>query len=54
MARPIRETPFLKGKDAERFSKILKENESKKVPQEEYQRALSVYDKVMAKTPKSR
>ena len=29
MATPIKETPILFGKDAERFEKTLKENESK-------------------------
>jgi hypothetical protein len=43
MAIPIKETPILTGKDAERFSKIIKENETKKVPTEDYQRAQEAY-----------
>lgn len=43
MARPIKETPILKGKDAERFSRIIKENETKKVPVEDYERARKAY-----------
>lgn len=50
MARPIKETPILRGKDAERFTRILKENESKTVSRQEYVRASSVYGKVMAKS----
>lgn len=43
MARPIKETPILRGKDAERFSRIIKENETKKVPAEDYERARKAY-----------
>ena len=43
MATPIKETPVLYGKDSERFLKTIKENESKKVPREDYDRAMKVY-----------
>lgn len=43
MARPIKETPILRGKDAERFNKIIKENESKKVSASDYERAKQAY-----------
>lgn len=37
MALPIKDTPVLTGKDAERFDRMLKEQ--KKVPREEIERA---------------
>ena len=43
MARPIKETPILTGKDAERFQKIIKANEYKKVPASDYERAEKAY-----------
>lgn len=43
MAIPIKETPVLYGKDAERFQRIIKENETKKVPASEYERARQAY-----------
>ena len=43
MATPIKETPVLTGKDAERFARIIKENENKKVPAEDYQRAKEAF-----------
>ncbi len=46
MARPIKETPVLRGKDAERFQRIIKENESKKVPASDYERAKQAYSSI--------
>ncbi len=46
MARAIKETPVLRGKDAERFDKKIKENASRKVPAPDYNRAIAVYRKV--------
>lgn len=43
MARPIKETPILRGKDAERFSRIIKENEKKTVPAADYARAQETF-----------
>lgn len=43
MARHIKETPVLTGKDAERFSKIIKDNETKKIKPEDYKRAQEAY-----------
>lgn len=43
MARPIKETPVLTGKDAERFSRIIKENENKRVPAADYARAQEAF-----------
>lgn len=48
MARPIKETPVLTGKNAKEFEKAIKENEQedKKVSKEEYERALEVFKSV--------
>lgn len=46
MARPIKETPVLSGKDAKRFEKQIKSNEKKTVSESEYQRALDTYNAV--------
>ncbi len=46
MARPIKETPVLKGKDARHFEKEIKRNEARKVSNEKYQRAIDVYRRV--------
>jgi hypothetical protein len=46
MARPIKETPVLMGKDARRFEKTIKENETKKVTPAHYRRAMDVYASV--------
>ena len=46
VARPIKETPVLKGKDAARFEKAIKCNESQKVPHDVYQRAIKTYESI--------
>ena len=38
MAKPIKETPILKGKDAVKFLQNMKEAETKKIPAEEIAR----------------
>jgi len=43
MARPIKETPVLNGKDAARFHSAIKKNENKKVSKVEYVRAQELY-----------
>lgn len=43
MATAIKETPVLKGEAARRFLKIIRENERKKVPEEDYERAKEAY-----------
>ena len=49
MATPIKETPILYGKDAERFIKRAIENEKpeNKISQEEYDKALESYNELM-------
>lgn len=49
MARPIKETPILYGEDSDRFLEEVRENESKKVSDADYYRALDIYRKVMEK-----
>lgn len=43
MARKVKETPILTGKDAQRFDTILAENKSKKIPREEFQKSMESY-----------
>lgn len=43
MATKIKETPVLKGEVARRFLEAIRENEQKKVPKAEYQRAKEAY-----------
>lgn len=47
MAKPIKETPILYGKDSDRFLKEVKDNENKKVPAKEYKKAVSSYKKII-------
>lgn len=44
MARPIKETPILKGKDAARFQEIVKKNETRKVDPSEFQKGKNAYE----------
>lgn len=43
MARPIKETPVLRGKDARRFEETIKRNETRKVSDAEYKRVMATY-----------
>lgn len=43
MARPIKETPVLTGKDAKRFEEQIKANEARKVPLPDYQKAQKTF-----------
>lgn len=45
MARPIKETPILTGKDAVRFKKIIQENERRKVSASEIQKGRQAYER---------
>lgn len=44
MAKPIEETPILRGKDAENFIKRMQENH--KVSKEEYDKIMSTYERL--------
>ena len=46
MARPIKETPILTGKYAREFDRQVKENEGKKVPRADYERAMKNFRRV--------
>ena len=43
MANDLKSANILIGEDARRFERIIKENETKKVPQEDYDRAKKAY-----------
>lgn len=43
MARKIKETPILTGKDAERFEAAIKANEGKRLSDAEHQRLMASY-----------
>ncbi|MBN1379678.1 MAG: hypothetical protein JXA04_10640 [Gammaproteobacteria bacterium] len=43
MAKPIKDTPILTGESARKFEKVIRENEKKKVPREEFERAACNY-----------
>lgn len=45
MATKIKDTPVLTGKVARRFLKKIRENEKKKVPKADYERAKKAYEK---------
>jgi hypothetical protein len=43
MATAIKETPVLEGEAARRFLQTIRENEQKKVPKADYERAKEAY-----------
>lgn len=49
MALPIKETPVLKGRDANRFVRNMCEAERNPAPIKEYNRAKKIYDAVKKK-----
>lgn len=46
MAKEIRDTPVLMGKDAARFEKIVKKNENRKVSRDAYERGKNAYEAI--------
>jgi hypothetical protein len=46
MARPIKETPILTGKDAKRFLERMAQVEKRKLSKEELERSLANYEKL--------
>ena len=44
MAKPIKETPVLTGKDAARFEKMLERNKTRRATPEEIQRGKEAYE----------
>lgn len=49
MAKPIKETPILRGKEAESFFAKAQKSMTKKVSDKEYKRAVSIFEKVKEK-----
>lgn len=47
MARPIKETPILKGKDAKRFSLSITKNETRRMPSSDFKKAMSNYNRIL-------
>ena len=46
MATPIKDIPFLTGKAARRFEKIIKKNETRRISQESYERIMKAGENV--------
>jgi hypothetical protein len=49
MAKPIKDTPILKGQDAKRFSADIQANETRKVSSAEYKKLMTSYNKFKIK-----
>lgn len=49
MARKVKETPVLTGKDAASFNKKIKANETKKVSSESFNRAHDTFSRIAFK-----
>jgi len=50
MAKPIKETPILRGRDSQVFSEKIARNKEQKAPQEEYERIMANYQKIKSAT----
>jgi hypothetical protein len=48
MAKPIKETPILYGKDSKVFSAKIAQNKKTVAPKEEYERIMTNYRKIKA------
>ena len=46
MARPIKETPVLEGEDARRFEMEIERNQERKVPKQDYLRAIETFKRI--------
>lgn len=49
MAKPIKETPVLTGKQAAKFEKAIKRNAGKKVSKQEFDRAVLAFKRITVK-----
>jgi hypothetical protein len=49
MATKVKDTPILRGKDAERFNQKMKEAEKNPISKIEYERMLAVFNRVRIK-----
>ncbi|MCX6227096.1 MAG: hypothetical protein NTV01_20495, partial [Bacteroidia bacterium] len=52
MAKPIKETPILYGKDAQKFEKKITLNKVNTAPKSEYDRVMKNYNKIKEKMQK--
>lgn len=48
MAKPIKETPVLRGKDAVRFMREIAQNENKKASKKEIEEINNSFNRIMA------
>lgn len=46
MATKVKDTPVLKGKDAERFNRKMRETDKQSIPRKDYERMLATYKSV--------
>lgn len=46
MATKVKDTPILKGKDAERFNLKMRETDKKSIPRKDYERMLATFKSV--------
>jgi len=46
MATKVKDTPILKGKDAERFNRKMREAENNAIPKKDYERMLATFKSV--------
>ena len=51
MARPVKDTPILEEKAAERFDRMVKENENKLVSSSDYNRARETFERIKKNSP---
>ena len=49
MSRPIKETPVLSGREMDKFLETIYRNKDKRVPKEDYEKSLKLYNEVMKK-----
>ena len=51
MARPIKDTPTLKGKDAKKFLKKFEKVKENKIPFEDWQENINAYNQMFPNSP---
>ena len=53
MAKPIKDTPTLYGKDARRFEDKIRKNSANRAPKSEYDRVMATYNRIKEKMQKA-
>lgn len=48
MAKPIKDTPILYGRDSDKFLKEVKKSETQRISKKAHQESLKVFKKIMA------